>query len=163
HPVTVDSPRGETTLSVPTGVLVLYFLLTLVLTGGPRFIARAIYEPPIQGFRARRDARRVLLGGAGDRGRLVPGARPRAPRLRRRGLERVRAVAPARARRAAPADPHRPRRGQPVPHPARARGGAPRPSLAAVRGARRLQGGRADARGVRGAPPDGRLPRGGVQ
>jgi FlaA1/EpsC-like NDP-sugar epimerase len=81
HPVTVDSPRGETTLSVPTGVLVLYFLLMLVLTGGARFVARAIYERPIQGFRARRDARRVLIVGAGDGGRLVLREILRNPRL----------------------------------------------------------------------------------
>ena len=56
-------------------------------------------------------------------------------------------------------DPARPRRGQPLPHPARARGRPPRPPVDAGRRARRLQGGRADARGVRRAPPDRRLPR----
>jgi FlaA1/EpsC-like NDP-sugar epimerase len=39
--------------------------------GGARFVARAVYERPVRGFRARRDARRVLIVGAGDGGRLV--------------------------------------------------------------------------------------------
>ena len=61
-------------------------------------------------------------------------------------------------------EPHRivlrrPRRGQPLLDPARARGRAPRAALDARRGARRLQGGGAHARGLRRAPPDGRLPR----
>ena len=51
----------------------------------------------------------------------------------------------------------RPRRGQPVRDPARARGGAPRPHGRA--GAGRLQGRGADARGVRRAPAQRRLPR----
>jgi FlaA1/EpsC-like NDP-sugar epimerase len=71
HPVTVASRGGETTLSVPTSVLALYFLLSLVFIGGTRFVARAVYERPPQGFRARKDARRVLIVGAGDGGRLV--------------------------------------------------------------------------------------------
>ena len=45
----------------------------------------------------------------------------------------VGAVPPDRARRAAPADRARPRRGQPLPDPARARGRPPRPSLDARR------------------------------
>jgi FlaA1/EpsC-like NDP-sugar epimerase len=71
HPVIVKSGRGEVTLSVPTGVLVLFFLLMLVLVAGARIVARMIYERPVQGFRARPDARRVLIVGAGDGGRLV--------------------------------------------------------------------------------------------
>ena len=57
----------------------------------------------------------------------------------------------------------RPRRGQPLRDPARARGRPPRAPVVAGRGARRLQGGRADARGVRRAPADDRLPRGRLQ
>ena len=40
HPVSVPSGRGDTTLSVPTGVVVTFFLLALVFVGGSRFIAR---------------------------------------------------------------------------------------------------------------------------
>lgn len=71
HPVVVDTVRGEATRTVPTGVLAMYFLLLLLFVAGSRFLARMVYERPLQGFRARRDARRVLIVGAGDGGRLV--------------------------------------------------------------------------------------------
>jgi FlaA1/EpsC-like NDP-sugar epimerase len=72
HPVTVDSPSGgEVAVSVPTGVLALFFLLTLFFVGGARFVAHAVYERPLRGFRARKDARRILIVGGGDGGRLV--------------------------------------------------------------------------------------------
>ena len=87
--------------------------------------------------------------------------RPRRPRHGRRRLDRLRAVPPDRARRPEQARAARPRRGQPVRDPPRARRGPPR---AQHRGrARRLQGGRADARGVQGAPARDRLPRRRVQ
>jgi FlaA1/EpsC-like NDP-sugar epimerase len=71
HPKIVPSGRGDVTLSVPTGVLAFFFLLTLVLVGGSRFVARTVYERPLSGFRPRAGARRVLIIGAGDGGRLV--------------------------------------------------------------------------------------------
>jgi FlaA1/EpsC-like NDP-sugar epimerase len=71
HPVTEPSHSGEVTVSVPTGVIAMYFLLTLALIGGARFVARIVYERPLRGFRARGDARRVLIVGAGEGGRLV--------------------------------------------------------------------------------------------
>jgi FlaA1/EpsC-like NDP-sugar epimerase len=71
HPVTEPSHTGEVTVSVPTGVISLYFLLTLALIGGARLVARIVYERPVRGFRARGDARRVLIVGAGEGGRLV--------------------------------------------------------------------------------------------
>lgn len=70
-PVTTPSARGEVTLSIPTSVVVAYFLLLLVLIGGSRFLARIIYERPLGGFKAPKGARRVLIVGAGDGGRLV--------------------------------------------------------------------------------------------
>jgi FlaA1/EpsC-like NDP-sugar epimerase len=71
-PVTASSARaGEVAVSVPTGVLALFFLLTLFFVGGARFVSRAVYERPLRGFRARKDARRILIVGAGDGGRLV--------------------------------------------------------------------------------------------
>ena len=64
------------------------------------FAARVLYERPLRGFRARRDARRVVIVGAGDGGRLVaagdpaqPAAGPRARRLRRRRPAQARACA----------------------------------------------------------------------
>ncbi len=70
-PVTVRSAAGDVGVSIPNGVLALHFLLTLVLVGGARFVARSVHERPLHGFRARKDARRVLIVGAGDGGRLV--------------------------------------------------------------------------------------------
>ena len=62
---------GQVTVSVPPGVLAFFFLLTLFLVGGARFVAHAVYERPLRGFRAKADARRILIVGAGDGGRLV--------------------------------------------------------------------------------------------
>jgi len=56
---------------VPTGVLVLHGLLMLLFLGGARFLVHAVYERPLRGFRPRRDARSVLIVGAGDGGRLL--------------------------------------------------------------------------------------------
>ena len=85
HPVTVTSGTGEVTVSVPTGVMALFFLLTLVVVGGARFAARIVYERPVRGFRARaRRApgadRRRRRGRAARRARAAaqPAARPRA-------------------------------------------------------------------------------------
>ena len=71
HPVTQGSGVGEVTVSVPPGVLALFFLLSLFFVGGARFVAHAVYERPLRGFRAKADARRILIVGAGDGGRLV--------------------------------------------------------------------------------------------
>lgn len=71
HPVTVRSGVGDQTVSVPPGVLAFFFLLSLFFVGGARFVAHAIYERPLRGFRAKADARRILIIGAGDGGRLV--------------------------------------------------------------------------------------------
>jgi FlaA1/EpsC-like NDP-sugar epimerase len=81
-PVTVRSATGDIGVTAPTGVLVLFALLMLVLNGGARFVARTIYERPLSGFRALRDARRVLVVGAGDGGRLVLREILRNPELR---------------------------------------------------------------------------------
>ena len=70
EPVTYPKSTGAN-LSVPTGVLALFALLTLLLVGGVRFVARAIHERPLRGFRGRKDARSVLIVGAGDGGRLT--------------------------------------------------------------------------------------------
>ena len=111
--------EGFVGVSVPTGVLVLYGLLMLVLLGAVRYVAHLVYERPLRGYRARRGARSVLIVGAGDGGRLLLreilrnpdlGYRPvgfidddqrkqrRAHRPRARGA-RHDAGAPARARR----------------------------------------------------------------
>jgi FlaA1/EpsC-like NDP-sugar epimerase len=71
HPVTIPAGTGAVPVTAPSGVLALFLLLTLAFVGGIRLLARLVYERPLQGFRARRDARRLLIVGAGDGGRLV--------------------------------------------------------------------------------------------
>jgi FlaA1/EpsC-like NDP-sugar epimerase len=71
-PVTTTSgTAGVAPVTAPAGVLALFFLLMLAFVGGARFIARSVYERPLRGFRARADARGLLIVGAGDGGRLV--------------------------------------------------------------------------------------------
>jgi FlaA1/EpsC-like NDP-sugar epimerase len=59
------------TLFVPTGVLALHGLMTLALLVGIRVFTRMLYERPLTAYRGRRDARTVLIVGAGDGGRLL--------------------------------------------------------------------------------------------
>jgi FlaA1/EpsC-like NDP-sugar epimerase len=59
------------TVFVPTGVLALHGLLTLALMVGVRVLTRAAYERPLHAYRGRRDARSVVIVGAGDGGRLL--------------------------------------------------------------------------------------------
>ena len=71
-PVTVDAQGpGVTAISAPAGVVVLFLLLQLGLLGGVRFAVRAILERPSGGFRPIKDARDVLVVGAGEGGRMV--------------------------------------------------------------------------------------------
>src|SRR4051794_40000911 len=81
HPVTVPSRAGVVAVTAPTGVLALSFLLTLAFVGGARFVARIAYEGPLRGIRPRAGARRVLIVGAGDGGRLVLREIMRNPQL----------------------------------------------------------------------------------
>jgi len=81
-PVTRSSNGFETTVTIPSGVLALHLLLMLASVGGARFVARSIYERPLRGFRARKDARGLLIVGAGDGGRLVLREILRNPELR---------------------------------------------------------------------------------
>jgi FlaA1/EpsC-like NDP-sugar epimerase len=64
-------PEGFVSITVPTGVLVLWGLLMLVFLGAVRYVTHLVYERPLRGYRARRDARSVLIVGAGDGGRLL--------------------------------------------------------------------------------------------
>jgi FlaA1/EpsC-like NDP-sugar epimerase len=71
QPKLISTPDGLVPLTIPTGVLVLYGLLLLVFTGAVRYVTHLVYERPLRGYRARRDARSVLIVGAGDGGRLL--------------------------------------------------------------------------------------------
>ncbi len=77
------TPDGLIGLSPPTGVIGPFFLLTLILTLGVRFAARMLIDQGGWGnsSRALRDARAVLIVGAGDGGRLVATEMVRNPRL----------------------------------------------------------------------------------
>jgi FlaA1/EpsC-like NDP-sugar epimerase len=71
QPRLLTTPTGFVTLPVPTSVLVLFGLLSGALLTGTRWVVHFVYERPLRGFRARRDARSVLIVGAGDGGRLL--------------------------------------------------------------------------------------------
>ncbi len=71
QPKLVSTPEGDVSVTIPTGVLVLFGLLMLVFTGAVRYVTHLVYERPLRGYRARRDARSVLIVGAGDGGRLL--------------------------------------------------------------------------------------------
>lgn len=71
HPVSYRTSDGLTGVNLPAGVVALYFLLLLVLLLGSRFVIHIVIERPIRGFRATKDARDVLIVGAGDGGQLV--------------------------------------------------------------------------------------------
>jgi FlaA1/EpsC-like NDP-sugar epimerase len=79
-PAYVATPEGLAGLGPPTGVIGLFFLLALMLTLGVRFAARMFFDRPVGG-RALRDARSVLIVGAGDGGRLVAAEMVRNPKL----------------------------------------------------------------------------------
>jgi FlaA1/EpsC-like NDP-sugar epimerase len=70
-PAYVNTASGFEGLSPPSGVIVLFFLLTLSFTMAARWLVRLFYERPVGSFRPRRDARSVLIVGAGEGGRLV--------------------------------------------------------------------------------------------
>ncbi len=66
-------PAGVSTVDLPLGVIVLFFLLALSALVGLRVLARALRERRLQGaFRGVREGERgVLIVGAGEGGRLV--------------------------------------------------------------------------------------------
>ncbi len=71
QPKLISTPEGDVSVTIPTGVLVLFGLLMLVFTGAVRYVTHLVYERPLRGYRPRRDARSVLIVGAGDGGRLL--------------------------------------------------------------------------------------------
>ena len=70
-------------VEIPNGVIILFFLLTLMFLCGGRMVVRAVYERrSLGGLRASKSARSVLIVGAGDGGRLVLREVLRNPELR---------------------------------------------------------------------------------
>src|SRR5213080_705029 len=82
HPVRIQVHKVSTAVSLPLGVAVLFFLLTLLFCGGARFLVRAARVPP-DSRRSRRPHRRGRVGWTGDPARdpAQPGARVPAGRL----------------------------------------------------------------------------------
>jgi FlaA1/EpsC-like NDP-sugar epimerase len=71
QPKLVSAPTGFVSLGVPAGVLAMFGLLSGAFLTGTRFIVHQVYERPVRGARRPRDARTVLIVGAGDGGRLL--------------------------------------------------------------------------------------------
>jgi FlaA1/EpsC-like NDP-sugar epimerase len=73
RPVQHSTNHGTSTIGLPNGVIVLFFLLCLLFLLGVRMFARTVYERrPLAAFRGgRKGDRSVLIVGAGDGGRLV--------------------------------------------------------------------------------------------
>jgi FlaA1/EpsC-like NDP-sugar epimerase len=71
HPVRINTRSVSTAVSLPFGVAVLFFLLTLLFCGGARFLVRAITDRRPRGFHPARDARDVLIVGAGSGGQAI--------------------------------------------------------------------------------------------
>jgi len=73
RPVQHRTNHGTSTIGLPNGVIVLFFLLCLLFLLGVRMFARTVYERrPLAAFRGgRKGDRSVLIVGAGDGGRLV--------------------------------------------------------------------------------------------
>ena len=71
HPVQRRAGVGTAAVGLPNGVIALYALMMLAFLTGARFLAHAVHERPLRGLRVPKDARDVLIVGAGDGGRLV--------------------------------------------------------------------------------------------
>jgi FlaA1/EpsC-like NDP-sugar epimerase len=71
QPVLRGTRPPYSTLNAPVGVLALFGLMMGLFLAGTRFAVHAFYERPLRGHRPRRDARSVLIVGAGDGGRLL--------------------------------------------------------------------------------------------
>ena len=71
QPKLISAPTGYVSLSVPSGVLALFGLLSGAFLTGTRYAVHFFYVRPVSGIRARRNARSVLIVGAGNGGHLL--------------------------------------------------------------------------------------------
>lgn len=71
QPQLISTGEGFVARTIPTGVLVLFGLLLGAFLTGTRFLVHLLYQRPWNGFRPRRDARSVLIVGAGEGGHLL--------------------------------------------------------------------------------------------
>jgi FlaA1/EpsC-like NDP-sugar epimerase len=86
HPVTWSPPRSSTAspVTMPGGVIALWFLLMLALLGGARFVVHLAVEGRVRSFPVVKGGRDVLVVGGGQGGRLVVRELVRNPQLRLR-------------------------------------------------------------------------------
>jgi FlaA1/EpsC-like NDP-sugar epimerase len=86
HPVTsaATPTASRTGVTLPASVIALFFLLTLMLLIGVRFIVHLVSEGRVRPFSVAPGARDVLIVGGGDGGRLVVRELARNPQLRLR-------------------------------------------------------------------------------
>jgi FlaA1/EpsC-like NDP-sugar epimerase len=81
QPQLISTGTGFVARSIPTSVLVLFGLLSGAFLTGTRFLVHLVYQKPLNGFRARRDARSVLIVGAGDGGHQLLHELRKSPEL----------------------------------------------------------------------------------
>jgi len=82
HPVEAGGREAPATaVTLPGSVISLFFLLTLALLIGARFIVQLITEGRVRSFRVGKGARDVLIIGGGGGGRLVVRELMRNPQL----------------------------------------------------------------------------------
>ncbi len=82
QPTLVRTDNGFVSVNVPTGVLVLYGLILLLFMAGARAVLQLRHEGSLlSSVRAARDARSVLVVGAGEGGRLLLREMLRNPEL----------------------------------------------------------------------------------
>jgi len=68
-------------VAIPASVVALFFLLSLTMLIGARFLVHLIVEGRVRSFRVGKDAREVLIVGGGQGGRLVVRELARNPQL----------------------------------------------------------------------------------
>ncbi len=73
--------EGEASVTAPASVLASFLLFQLILLAGVRYLRQRIWERPIGGFGAGKNARDVLIVGAGEGGLLVLREMVRNPKL----------------------------------------------------------------------------------
>ena len=71
QPKLIIAPTGFVSIGVPSGVLALFGLLMGAFLTGTRFLVHVVYQRPLRGFRASRNARSVVIVGAGNGGYLL--------------------------------------------------------------------------------------------
>jgi FlaA1/EpsC-like NDP-sugar epimerase len=84
HPVTTTFAFQATPVNVPGSVIALFFLLSVALLIGARFLVHIVVEGRVNSFRVAKGARDVLIVGGGQGGQLVVRELVRNPQLRLR-------------------------------------------------------------------------------